>query len=152
MDDGLVAGHMYSILQVRRAGATMGMGGTKLLKLRNPWGTFEWKGAWSDGSKEWTANPSITREVGYEDTDDGTFWMEYKDFKTRFNTIDICDRTTKNDLRLDVNEDAGCTGPLVGCLTGCGAFWCCCMGVRTIYLGNQTSEKTEKAAGCCTTV
>jgi len=36
-DDGLVAGHMYSILQVRRAGATLGVGGTKLLKLRNPW-------------------------------------------------------------------------------------------------------------------
>ena len=54
MDDGLVAGHMYSILQVRRAGATMRFhGGTKLLKLRNPWGTFEWKGAWSDGSDEW---------------------------------------------------------------------------------------------------
>lgn len=63
-DDGLVAGHMYSILQVRRAGATLGMGGVKLLKLRNPWGTFEWKGAWSDGSKEWTAHPAIKREVG----------------------------------------------------------------------------------------
>mmetsp|Transcript_7006 Transcript_7006/g.17882 ORF Transcript_7006/g.17882 Transcript_7006/m.17882 type:complete len:470 (-) Transcript_7006:265-1674(-) len=152
MDDGLVAGHMYSILQVRRAGATMGMGGTKLLKLRNPWGTFEWKGAWSDGSKEWSDHPGIKREVDYKDTDDGTFWMEYRDFKRRFNTVDICNRTTKNDLRLDVNEDAGCTGPLVGCLGGCGAFWCCCAGLRTIYFGNQTSEDTETAAGCCTTV
>jgi hypothetical protein len=151
-DDGIVAGHMYSILQVRRAGATMGIGGTKLLKLRNPWGTFEWKGAWSDGSKEWAANPSIKREVGYEDIDDGTFWMEYKDFAPRFNVIDICDRTTKNDLRLDVNEDAGCAGPLMGCMSGCGAFWCCCQGVRTIYFCNQTSEETESAAGCCTTV
>ena len=29
-DDGLVAGHMYSILQVRRAGATLGIGGRGL--------------------------------------------------------------------------------------------------------------------------
>jgi hypothetical protein len=126
MNDGLVAGHMYSLLEVRRAGAMLGQGGTKLLKLRNPWGTFEWNGAWADGSKEWDANPGIKRELKYVDTDDGTFWMEYKDFVSRFNTIDICDRTTKNDLRLDVNEEAGCTGPLVGCLVGCGSFWCCC--------------------------
>jgi len=151
MNDGLVAGHMYSLLEVRRAGAMLGQGGTKLLKLRNPWGTFEWNGAWADGSKEWDANPGIKRELKYVDTDDGTFWMEYKDFVSRFNTIDICDRTTKNDLRLDVNEEAGCTGPLVGCLVGCGSFWCCCQGVRTIYFGNQTSEDTESAAGCCTT-
>jgi hypothetical protein len=40
----------------------------------------------------------------------------------------------------------------MGCMSGCGAFWCCCQGVRVIYCGNQTSEETESAAGCCTTV
>jgi hypothetical protein len=25
-----------------------------LVKLRNPWGKFEWSGAWGDKSEEWT--------------------------------------------------------------------------------------------------
>ena len=111
-DNGIVSGHAYSILQVRRAGTTLGMGGIKLLQLRNPWGTFEWNGAWSDGSDEWKKHPGVASEVGYNETDDGTFWMEYKDFARTFNMVDICDRTTKDDLRLDVNEDEGCLGPM----------------------------------------
>lgn len=51
--NGIVSGHAYSLLQVRRAGTTLGMGGFKLVQLRNPWGSFEWTGAWSDGSDEW---------------------------------------------------------------------------------------------------
>jgi hypothetical protein len=125
------------------------MGGFKLVQLRNPWGSFEWTGAWSDGSDEWKKHPGIASEVGYKETDDGTFWMEYKDFAKVFNMVDICDRTTKEDLRLDVNEDAGCFGPTKGCVGGCGQFWCCCMGARVIYCGNQTSSETEKGAGCC---
>lgn len=51
--NGLVAGHLYSVLDVRRAGTMMGMGGGyKLVKLRNPWATGEWRGAWSDGAAD----------------------------------------------------------------------------------------------------
>ena len=49
--EGLVAGHAYSLIQARevrehgRVGA--GAGATfRLVQLRNPWGTFEWKGRW----------------------------------------------------------------------------------------------------------
>jgi len=46
---GIVQGHAYSIMD-----ATV-IDGVKLIQLRNPWGgDVEWKGAWSDNSKEWT--------------------------------------------------------------------------------------------------
>ena len=46
---GLVPGHAYTLISARRLEC-----GVELLKIRNPWGTFEWEGAWSDHSKEMT--------------------------------------------------------------------------------------------------
>ena len=43
---GLVSGHAYSLLDAVECD------GHLLLKVRNPWGQGEWKGAWSDGSEE----------------------------------------------------------------------------------------------------
>lgn len=151
-NDGLVAGHLYSVLDVRRAGTMLGMGhGYKLIKLRNPWATGEWKGAWSDGSKEWAKHPAIAHEVSYTDENDGSFWMSFDDFTQKFTAVEICDRTTKNDLCLDVGEGDGCFGPTAGCVGGCLTYWCLCRGARTIYFGNATSDKTETKAGCCVT-
>ena len=151
--EGLVTNHAYSMLEVRRAGTLLGMGGVRLVKLRNPWGDHEWSGKWSDGSTEWTDNPEIAKEVGYvENKSDGMFWMSWDDFQDFFTHVQVCDRTTVDDLRLDVVENSAICGPTIGCVGGCVGFWCCCMGARTIYCGNITKAKTEKAAGCCTTV
>ena len=52
----------------------------KLVKLRNPWSSKEWTGAWADGSKEWNmvSKEEIIR-IGYADLNDGGFWMGYKE-------------------------------------------------------------------------
>jgi hypothetical protein len=81
---GLVAGHAYGVLNVH---ATKD-GKFKLVQLRNPWGSFEWKGKWSDGSREWTK--AYIDEVGYVNADDGSFWMELNDFRRYYDKITVC--------------------------------------------------------------
>ena len=38
--------------------------GVRLVCIRNPWGSGEWKGAWSDKSKKWEEHPAIGKELG----------------------------------------------------------------------------------------
>ena len=87
------------------------LGQTRLVKLRNPWGRYEWKGAWSDNAKEWDENPLVKARLGHGgDKDDGCFWMPYDALITGsagFTKIDFCDRTTKRDLALKAKEDMG---------------------------------------------
>ena len=59
-----------------------------LVLLRNPWGSFEWKGDWSDASDLWT--DELKESVGFVDRDDGAFWMSYTDMRKYFTNIDVC--------------------------------------------------------------
>jgi len=154
---GLVGTHAYSILDAKELGLIPGLsfgggllGQTRLIRLRNPWGSYEWKGAWSDGAKEWNENPIVKARLRPKDEDDGTFWMPWDQFEAAgFHNIDFCDRDVKRDLRLAVEEDYGCFGIVLGVLKGCAAFWCLCQGFLTIYCGAipSTNTKTTKR-GC----
>lgn len=54
-----------------------------LVKLRNPWGSGEWTGDWSDSSDCWT--DELRRQVDFDgDKDDGIFWMDFRDFQSLF--------------------------------------------------------------------
>jgi hypothetical protein len=128
---GLVCGHAYSVLTVQEAG------GFKMLRLRNPWGKFEWNGDWCDGSPLWKQHPDVAKACKDEDghkggfvADDGCFWMEYTDFRTHFKNVDVCHRSRGiHDVRLDIHEDDGCIGPTKGCVGGCLSYYCLCKGV-----------------------
>jgi len=76
---GILLLHAYGILSIHE------VEGNKLLKIRNPWGRHEWKGRWSDGSKEWT--PAIQKKLNVIFEDDGTFYMEFSDFCKHFNKL-----------------------------------------------------------------
>lgn len=91
--DGLVPGHAYSIIEVKE-----GLG-VRLLKIRNPWGKYEWGGDWSDQSELWTEE-MIEHFHPVFDTNDGTFWMCFEDFIMNFDSVNICHVRNWNEVRL----------------------------------------------------
>ena len=66
-------------------------------------------------------------------------------FSRIFKRVDVCDRTTSRDLRLNVNEDLGAAGVVVGCLQGLSEFVCLCKGLRVIYGGHRSTGETRSA-------
>jgi len=80
---GLVAGHAYSLLKL------INIDGETLVKLRNPWGKTTWKGEWSFDSKRWTKE--LRDRYNYNrNPEDGSFYMNWRDFRTYFGEIVIC--------------------------------------------------------------
>ena len=46
-----------------------------MIRLRNPWGSNEWNGTWSDKSENWNRVPQKERErMGLNYDEDGEFW------------------------------------------------------------------------------
>lgn len=67
-----------------------------MLRIRNPWGNSEWNGAWGSGSEELQKygkdleqyiNSLPPDEQFPLEADDGTFFMEYSEWKDIFSTL-----------------------------------------------------------------
>ena len=83
-----------------------GRGNVKLIKIRNPWGNFEWTGDWSDDSDLWTDN--IKEEVEYEPSSKGFFYMSIDDYIESFTASVICKAHDEYEYnRFEIKQDIG---------------------------------------------
>ncbi|KAJ7987389.1 hypothetical protein DPEC_G00325980 [Dallia pectoralis] len=87
----LVKGHAYSVTgaeEVHVRGLPV-----QLVRIRNPWGTVEWIGPWSDSSAEWK-QVSPEEKLRLDNVaEDGEFWMAFSDFLRQYSKLEICNLT-----------------------------------------------------------
>ena len=83
---GIIKHHAYSLInayEFQHKGKNV-----RLLQLRNPWGSEEWNGEWSDNDPNWT--PELKKSMNQISQNDGIFYMPFKDFFTIFDHTFIC--------------------------------------------------------------
>lgn len=85
LGNGLLMGHAYSITGLEELDS-----GTRLVRIRNPWGQVEWNGEWSDSSPAWDDVPGVKDRLDVEFDEDGEFWMSMHDFLRNFTKLEIC--------------------------------------------------------------
>jgi calpain-15 len=81
-----VSSHAYALISVHNPLTDEGR--VQLLRLRNPWGSTEWQGDWSDKSDKWT--PALKKELGWSDADDGMFFIPFDDYLNFYTSTTIC--------------------------------------------------------------
>ena len=85
-------GYLYPILEVRE------VYGHKLVHIRNPYGGFEWDGAWGRKSSYWT-NDMIELLKPNLETNDGTSWMSFEDFIKHFCAFNVLKTNAQSVIR-----------------------------------------------------
>ncbi|XP_071102037.1 calpain-1 catalytic subunit-like [Haliotis cracherodii] len=95
-DLGLMGPHAYSLNRTVEVTSFDGEV-VRLIRIRNPHGTNEWKGKWSDRSREWQTLAKGIRRKLRRDRDDGEFWMSLEDFMSNFTQTTICSLTPDFD-------------------------------------------------------
>ncbi|EAR94557.3 calpain family cysteine protease (macronuclear) [Tetrahymena thermophila SB210] len=87
---GLISGHAYSLIGAYEITLKSGYK-EKLVKMRNPWGNFEWNKTYADKDYQWqNVTEEDKRRMEYLNEDDGTFFMKFDTFRQYYDSVDIC--------------------------------------------------------------
>ncbi|KAI5102356.1 hypothetical protein C0J45_7708 [Silurus meridionalis] len=128
-DNGLVAGHAYTITGVTMV--TSNGNQVQLVRLFNPWGNTEWNGNWSDRSQTWMTISEEERKKYTNVVEDGEFWMSMEDFCKCYCQLDICnysgaflDGSSESHWNLVMHEGRWLAGSSAGgCMAYKDTFW-----------------------------
>ena len=91
---GLLTGQAYCLLGLYQEELDDGSP-IRLVKLRNPWGRYEWNGDWSDFSADgalsakWTENPKLTAKLLAKGKNNGVFFMSWEDYSKWFSDVEV---------------------------------------------------------------
>lgn len=61
-----------------------------MMYIRNPWGTGEWTGKFSDDCESWDDHKGLKDKLNYQFKNDGNWWMDFKDWKAHYNKVYVC--------------------------------------------------------------
>mmetsp|Transcript_103705 Transcript_103705/g.298628 ORF Transcript_103705/g.298628 Transcript_103705/m.298628 type:complete len:625 (-) Transcript_103705:74-1948(-) len=145
---GLITKHAFSLLQVCTARKSPQSDQYfRFVQIRNPWGTGEWTGPWSDDSPEWENFPHVKYELGFEKSDDGAFWMQWEDFARYWSYVGCVDCNTDiHSMRLPLYRESEPDGPLKAAAQGCGRYWCLCAGAWHLFMKHEASSARLSSA------
>jgi calpain len=100
---GIMTGHAYGLIdafEIRDPNMMNPRKTHRILRVRNPWGSMEWKGKWSDKSEEIEKYKALLDKyiASIEDEDerftpgieDGTFLINYASWRDIYNNMYIC--------------------------------------------------------------
>jgi hypothetical protein len=100
---GLVYNHAYSVIRTFTFSDS-----AKVLQLRNNWGSYEWTGPFGDSdTSSWTE--ARKKEAGYENKDDGLFYISLEAFHKFFYRCNyFVHASSKDDKKLAMFHDPEC--------------------------------------------
>lgn len=103
---GIVCNHAYSILTYKTKDDI------KLIKVRNPWGSQEWKGDWSPTSDKWTKE--LIDYFGEIKPNKGQFYIDIDNYFRYYQTSTFCYLLFGANIRLyHFNDQLYFKSPLV---------------------------------------
>jgi len=94
--------HAYTITKLETIKVRNGLRQVdlQLVRIRNPHGTNEFTGAFSDGSGNWRdVSEEEKKRIGVETKDDGEFWMQFSQMLKLFSSIQAISLLSQDEIK-----------------------------------------------------